>query len=163
MLLALLFSLGLALSARNCNAQTAHYGHHGIAVLPDDNATPGVVRTSDEKEICAPTFRTKPFRKTTQAMKDHVYKAYGVERNKGMCAGGCEVDHRIPLELGGLDDEKNLWPQPSQPVPGFHQKDVLENRLRKAVCTEHKLTLAEAQKQLMGDWYASYLYWKGQP
>jgi hypothetical protein len=71
--------------------------------------TPGVVRTSDAKELCAESFTTKPFRKTTQKMKDDVYAAYGVKRGEGYCAGkgsghGCEVDHLISLELGGLDD-----------------------------------------------------------
>src|SRR3979490_725047 len=124
-LLASICSLLFLLSG-SAFGQKAHYGHHGPAVLPDDKVTPGMVRTGDQKAICDPKFRTKPFRLTTQAMKDHVYKVYGVDRNKGMCKGGCEVDHRIPLELGGLDDERNLWPQPSQPVPGFHEKDKLE-------------------------------------
>jgi hypothetical protein len=137
-------------------AQTAHYGHHGNVVLPDDKVTPGVIRTTDASEICAPSFRTKPFRLTTQAMKNQVYKAYGVERNKGMCKGGCEVDHRVPLELGGLDDVKNLWPQPSQPAPGFHEKDKLENALKRAVCTDKKMTLKQAQDALRGDWYEAF-------
>lgn len=150
-------ALFLLFSASVASAQQAHYGHDGPAILPDPNVTPGVIRTSDESEICNPKFRTKPWRKTTQAMKNHVYAAYGVERNKGMCRGGCEVDHRLPLELGGLDDERNLWPQPSQPLPGFHQKDKLENALKKAVCKDHSMSLAEAQKALMGDWYTAYL------
>ncbi len=140
-------------------AQTAHYGHskeNPAVVVPDDSVTPGVIRTTDASEICAATFRTKPFRLTTQAMKNQVYKAYGVERMKGMCKGGCEVDHRVPLELGGKDDPGNLWPQPSQPAPGFHEKDALENALKRAVCTYKKLTLKQAQDMLQGDWYKAF-------
>lgn len=154
-IIVLLIAALLALSTQ-ASAQQASYHHDGPAILPDDGVTPGVVRTSDASEICNPKFRTKPWRKTTQAMKNHVYAAYGVARNKGMCRGGCEVDHRLPLELGGLDDERNLWPQPSQPLPGFHQKDKLENALKKAVCKDHSMSLAEAQKMLLGDWYSAY-------
>ena len=147
-LLYILVAVGLAL--------TAHYGHHGKAFLPDPVVTPGVIRTTDASEICDPKFRTAPFRLTTQKMKNTVYVEYGVERNKGFCLGGCEVDHLVPLELGGLDDVKNLWPQPSQPTPGFHEKDKLENYLRHHVCIEKDIKLADAQKALQGDWYASY-------
>jgi hypothetical protein len=154
-----LFALCLGLLTIPVLAQTvtARYGHHGAVYLPDDRITPGVIRTTNQKEICDPKFRSAPFRLTTQAMKNEVYKAYGVQRNAGVCKGGCEVDHRVPLELGGLDDVKNLWPQPSQPVPGFHEKDKLENYLKHAVCIDKKMPLADAQKALMGDWYVAYL------
>lgn len=147
LLLAFAFPLGPA----------AHYQFHGKVYLPDDSVTPGVIRTSDQSAICDKDFRTAPFRKTTQSMKDHVYTAYGVERNKGVCAGGCEVDHRVPLELGGLDDIRNLWPEPSRPVPGFHQKDILENYLKHSVCIDQTMTLKQAQAALMGDWYKAYV------
>lgn len=136
---------------------TAHYHFHGSVYLPDDSVTPGVIRTTDQSEICDPAFRTKPYRLTTQAMKNEAYREYGVERMKGVCIGGCEVDHRIPLELGGLDDIKNLWPQPSRPVPGFHQKDILENYLKHSVCIDKTMTLKQAQAVLQGDWYVGYM------
>ena len=135
---------------------TAHYQFHGKVYLPDDTVTPGVIRTTNQSEICDPKFRTAPYRLTTQAMKNEVYKEYGVERNKDVCLGGCEVDHRVPLELGGLDDIRNLWPQPSQPKPGFHEKDKLENWLREQVCIEKKMLLTDAQKALIGDWFSAY-------
>jgi|SRR5690349_4149264 len=136
--------------------QVAHYGHHGNVYLPDPVVTPGVVRTTNAAEICASTFRTKPYRNTTQHTKDQVYLEYLVKRNAGVCKGNCEVDHLIPLELGGLDDIKNLWPQPSQPKPGFHEKDKLENYLRAQVCAD-KMSLTDAQKAISTDWYTAYL------
>lgn len=149
----LLFALPVASQTLECTS-CAVYGKSSIgsALLPDKKVTPGAIRTTDSHEICAKNFRTGPYRKTTASTKKHVYFAYGVEPNKGKCKGGCEVDHLIPLELGGLDDIKNLWPQPSQPKPGFHEKDVLENRLHKAVC-EGRISLVDAQEALRGDWY----------
>lgn len=118
--------------------------------LPNKALTPGVVRTIDEKEICAKTFRTKPYRKTTAAMKKHVCDEYKVKscpaQNK------MELDHLLPLELGGLDDEKNLW---VQMAPDYHLKDVLENKLKKQVCSG-EVSLPEAQQCIMSDWVSCY-------
>ena len=136
----------------------AEYGRNptdAAVLLPDSRATPGAIRTTDAGEICAKSFRTGPFRKTTAKMKKSVYTAYGVKPRKGICRGGCEVDHLVPLELGGLDDTRNLWPQPSAPKPGFHEKDKLENYLHREVCAG-RLLLPEAQKALMTDWYEAY-------
>jgi len=119
-------------------------------VKPDPKLTPGVVRTSDAKEICNPKFRTKPFRKTTQVMKKHVCDEYHVKPCP--LAGKMEADHLIPLELGGLDDEKNLW---IQMAPEFHYKDHLENYLHAQVCSG-KMKLADAQEEIRTDWVASY-------
>lgn len=135
-------------------APRAHYRHHGTVLLNDVDQTPGKVRTTDAKEVCSET--TKQFRNTTQAMKNQVYAAYGVQRNKGICAGGCEVDHLVSLELGGADDVDNLWPQPSQPKPGFHEKDWLENFAHKEVCAG-RMKLEDAQTKIVQDWYAFYL------
>jgi hypothetical protein len=32
-----------------------------------------------------------------------------------------------PLELGGTNDMKDLWPEPYEPLPGSTEKDQLEN------------------------------------
>lgn len=132
---------------------SARYRHHGVVLLNDLSATPGAVRTTNEKDVC--NERTPQFRNTTEKMKNEVYAEYGVERDKGICAGGCEVDHLISLEIGGADVVANLWPQPSQPVPGFHQKDVLENYLHKQVC-DGGMPLRDAQQGIARDWYAMY-------
>jgi hypothetical protein len=142
LMLVLLFSLALALSPKSCKAQ------HPL--LPDLDLTPGVVRTQDAGQICAKSFRTKPYRKTTQAMKRHVCAAYHVKACPK--AKKMEIDHLVPLELGGLDDERNLW---VQFAPEFHYKDHLENYMKVQVCSG-KISLPDAQHELMTDWPASY-------
>lgn len=134
----------------------AHYGHHGKVLLPDSTVTPGVVRTTSAHEICMTTFRTGPFRNTTQATKKAACAEYGVKNCPHV--GTLELDHLLPLELGGLDDVKDLWPQPSDKpgAPGWQSKDKLENWLKKRVCSG-KMSLADAQKAIMTDWYAAYL------
>lgn len=120
--------------------------------LPDPKLTPGAIRTSDASEICAKSFRTKKYRKTTQLMKKQVCANYHFQ---GKCpdAKHLELDHDLPLELGGADQMTNLWPQPA---PEFKRKDVLENRLKALVCKEHAMTLPAAQSCIISNWAICY-------
>ena len=70
--------------------------------------------------------------------------------------GAYEVDHFIPLEIGGSNDLTNLWLEPASPTPGFHQKDQLENFEHGQVCNG-TISVAEAQSRMVSDWY---LYWQ---
>lgn len=126
------------------------------AALPDPVATPGDLRPVTAVTVCSQ--RTKTVRHVTAAQKRAVYAAYGAKKKPGIC---CEVDHFIPLELGGSNDAKNLWPQPYQPRPGAHEKDALENHLHAMVCKE-QISLAEAHQRILTDWYATYIEFKPQ-
>jgi hypothetical protein len=128
-------------------------------IMPNPQLTPGVVRTSNAAEICAKSFRTGPYRHTTSATKKQVCVEYGLTD----CPheGKMEIDHLIPLELGGLDDIKNLWPQPALPRPGFHEKDRLEGYLRKQVCAG-KMSLSDAQHDISRDWWGAYIKMEGE-
>jgi hypothetical protein len=61
----------------------------------------------------------------------------------------------IPLELGGSNSMRNLWPEAYGLVWGAHVKDQLENRLHKSVC-EGSLPLETAQHWIAEDWIATY-------
>jgi hypothetical protein len=65
--------------------------------------------------------------------------------------GSFEVDHLIPLELGGDNTIANLWPEAAEPVPGFHEKDRVENYLHRQVCSG-AMGLADAQRDIARDW-----------
>ena len=69
--------------------------------------------------------------------------------------GAYEVDHFIPLALGGANDIANLFPEAAAPTPGFHEKDIVEVFLQEQVCSGHA-TLAAAQRQISTDWLAVY-------
>ncbi len=134
-------------------AQEAHPEHHGRALLPDPIETPGDVLTTDATTVCKPHY-TETVRHVTEGVKHQVYLAYGKKPKPKVC---CEVDHFIPLELGGSNDFRNLWPEPYLPRPGAREKDVVENWLHAQVCKAGTMTLAEAQEKIRTDWYAVYL------
>ena len=84
------------------------------AVPPDANLTPGdTVPGATAADVCTPGWASE-HRHVTESMRDQVYTEYGRTRGPDCC----EVDHLIPLELGGSNDMKNLWPEPSEPRPG---------------------------------------------
>jgi hypothetical protein len=69
-----------------------------------------------------------------------------------------EVDHLIPLCLGGSDEDSNLWPEPRrsiEPEWSAELKDDLEHRLCEMVCTG-ELDVVEAQREISEDWTESY-------
>lgn len=120
--------------------------------LPDPACTPGAILTSATRDkICVPGYSGET-RNVTTAEKDAVYAEYGI---KSHTAGEYEVDHLISLELGGSNDIANLWPQPAEPRPGFHEKDKVENYLHEQVCAG-TLSLSDAQYKISHDWLSVY-------
>ena len=69
--------------------------------------------------------------------------------------GAYELDHLIPLELGGGNAATNLWPQPYHRGTGSADvKDHLENHLHALVCSG-QVRLVAAQTAMAGDWWAA--------
>lgn len=132
--------------------------------LPDPVLTPGDVRTTDTKYVCTPGTSQKD-RRVTESAKRRVFASYGVPGNrKGICGGaeGCEVDHLISLQLGGSNSVRNLWPQPYEGEWNAHQKDVLESKLKRLVCSG-TMPLEEAQYIIANDWISAYKQYVVQP
>jgi hypothetical protein len=71
------------------------------------------------------------------------------------------VDHLISLELGGSNGIANLWPETTEPRPGYHEKDRFENYLHDQVC-RGAISLSAAQRRIAEDWLK---YWNeaGEP
>ena len=67
-----------------------------------------------------------------------------------------ELDHRIPLALGGHPRNlRNLELQPWDGEDSAKQKDKLERRLQVLVCRE-QLLLGDAQHVIFNDWRNAY-------
>jgi hypothetical protein len=122
--------------------------------LPDRRCSPGAyARGLTKAVICSPTFRTGDVRDVPQSEKFAVEQEYGMApRPYGRTI---EIDHIVPLELGGSNDIANLFPEPGAVRDGYHVKDRLENRLHVLVCGG-QMSLAAAQAGIARDWLALY-------
>jgi|SRR5579884_4139326 len=132
--------------------QTKTAGCQVNGALQDKECTPGAtIPGVTAAQVCVSGY-AKSVRNVSNQVKSEVYKEYGIVSHT---SGQYEVDHLISLELGGSNDISNLWPEAANPVPGFHQKDVVENYLHNQVC-QGKLSLEEAQKEISTDWLAVF-------
>ena len=122
-------------------------------VYPNPALTPGAALATDASLICTPGYASS-VRDVSTATKEQVYAEYGVSYPQAL--GAYEVDHFIPLEIGGSNDLTNLWLEPATPTPGFHQKDQFENFEHGQVCIG-TISAAEAQRRMVSDWY---FYWQ---
>jgi hypothetical protein len=119
--------------------------------LPDPRCTPGVIdpavtQADIQSTICVfgYTSAVRPPEGQTEAFKSgQAYPAYGLA-----AATPGELDHLVPLELGGANDAANLWPE-AGPVP--NPKDSVEDTLHRAVC-DGQVGLARAQRAIARDW-----------
>ena len=119
--------------------------------LPDLRCTPGatdsrVTQATIYSTICVRgyTATVRPPSSVTSHFKYSIsYPEYGVPAS----ARG-ELDHLIPLELGGSSAAANLWPEIG-PLP--NPKDSVENALNHAVCSG-RLTLRAAQRAIAANW-----------
>jgi hypothetical protein len=145
------------------------------ATWPNRALTPGAVdKTVTGDAICAHDWApgdppepgdgdltySKAARHTSAGLKDAVFAEYNLT-NPHDGGQSYEVDHFVPLSLGGRDVRENLWPE-SRTGDGMNAwaKDRLEYRLFRLVCdpppgTPH-MALGEAQAAFTPDWVAGY-------
>jgi len=127
------------------------------AVLPDRACTPGaldphVTQANLASTVCRAGGYTKSVRPPAAVT--------GVEKRAALVAygdtgpsSGYELDHLVPLSLGGSPNSPaNLWPQPGS-AP--NAKDKLEGALLDLVCSD-RMPLAEAQQAISTDWVTAY-------
>jgi hypothetical protein len=128
-------------------------------VLPDSSITPGAFFPDVDATAICELHYTQGIRQPRYNNKVEAFANYGVSIHDRDIY---QVDHLVPVSLGGNNDEDNLWPQPYDDVAGAEQKDLLERQLRGLVCS-HKLGLADAQKAIATDWWKAYQTYMGMP
>jgi hypothetical protein len=120
-------------------------------ILPDPKLTPGAVLTTDTGRVCEKGY-SRTVRHTSGKLKARIYREYGIDKH----AGHYEIDHLIPLSLGGADTAENLWPQSYDTEPwNAGVKDRLELKLYELVCLDG-FDIREAQQAIAEDWIKAY-------
>lgn len=129
------------------------------SVLPDRRCSPGGYYSRlTRRVICASGFRTGSIRNVPQSEK------FSVEREYRMAASyygySIEIDHVVPLELGGSNSIANLFPEPGSGRANYHVKDRAEDRAKAWVC-EGRLSLATARRGFATNWERLYRHLDG--
>lgn len=118
--------------------------------MPNRELTPGAIQSSDTAAICTPGWASA-HRDVSAATEDYVAGEYGLSSHYGY-----EIDHLIPLELGGANSVSNLWPEPYNSPYGATQKDGLEDYLHEQVCY-HGMSVSTAQREIAANWYTAWV------
>lgn len=145
---------------RPANGDCSTSERHGYPV-PDPHCTPGGIDPTVTAEVLRNAgWRTGCIRNcsTSEAEKHVAYRWYGLHtprKNFGEHQV-CELDHLVPLELGGADGLGNVWPQcgPSHTVLKdryFKVKDRVESYLADEV-KAGRMSLETAQRGIASDW-----------
>ncbi len=125
-----------------------------LGANPDRACSPGAYYSGlTKRTICSGTFRTSSVRNVSDGTKHAVEIEYGL---KPIAYGSAlEIDHIVSLELGGSNDPANLYPERADAAPGYHVKDLLENKLHDMVCGGD-IALRDARRQIATDWQKLY-------
>lgn len=126
---------------------------HSAGRLPDPVCTPGARNPAVTHETLGQTACARGWSATvrpptivTNRIKRQVMQWYGYD---GQDPRTFELDHLVPLELGGAQaSTSNLWPEP---WPEARQKDRVENWLHRQVCTG-QVYIFTAQAGMAADW-----------
>jgi hypothetical protein len=121
--------------------------------LPDRDCSPGAILVNATPALICKKGYSKTVRDVSDKMRAAIYTEYGLP--PAHYGRAYQIDHIVPLGLGGSNDPANLWPQAGSPAPGYTVKDSLDRRLPKLVCNGER-TLGIAQKAIARSWTALY-------
>jgi len=120
-----------------------------LGPLPDRRCSPGAYYSRLTRAVlCARGFHTSDVRNVPQLEKFSVEREYGLA--PAYYGATLEIDHIVPLELGGSNAIANLFPE-----RGYGAKDRLEDRLHQLVCAG-RMTLAAARVGIARNWPVLY-------
>ena len=152
--LSTLFALLAACSSMPSGPEEAVHASATQAV-PSDALNPDVRQETIGQTICVPGYSAsvRPSTTYTNGVKAKLLR----ERDLPQAAAPqYELDHRVPLALGGHPRNlRNLELQPWDGEDSAKQKDRLERRLQVLVCKE-QLLLGDAQRVIFNDWRNAY-------
>lgn len=123
-----------------------------MVAYPNPELTPGVYRPEVSRtEICSPGYSKNYRKELSKVEKVEVYKRYDVPYDTTKY----QIDHFIPISIGGSHDPENLWPQPIVNNAGFYEKQQVAQYLHEAVC-RGDLELEDARSVIRRDWHDAW-------
>ena len=123
--------------------------------VPAEALNPDVRQETITQTICVPGY-TASVRPSTTYTNGVKLKLMQEQSIPAAAAGSFELDHRVPLALGGHPRNlKNLMLQPWEGEDGAKKKDRLERALQRLVCAS-KVMLDDARRAIYVDWQAAY-------
>ena len=126
-----------------------------LPAVPAEALNPDVRQETIQQTICVPGYAASvlPSTSYTTGVKAKLLRERGQDLS---AASSYELDHRVPLALGGHPQNlRNLELQPWEGEAGAKKKDRLERRLQVLVCGG-KVGLQAAQQAMYFDWQAAY-------
>jgi hypothetical protein len=127
-------------------------GEGAVRVLPDRRLTPGATVAIDISDMCKMGYAAS-VRDVGPELRSEVFREYGLFWGHRR---DYEIDHLVPLSLGGQNSIQNLWPESRVTHPwNARVKDLLEDVLHREVCAG-RVSLEEAQEAIRTDWVAAY-------
>lgn len=128
---------------------------------PDPRCTPGGVNLSVSEDVLRNAdWRTGCIRncQTSEAEKHVTYMWYAIRKRYDNAGDDqvCELDHLVPLELGGADGLGNIWPECGPDSVALHNryfklKDRVEDYLADEV-KSGRMPLDTAQHGIASNW-----------
>lgn len=127
-------------------------------LYPDSRLTPGRAETDSFADLTK-SYNGQTYSQAHRAVSSSEKKTICAEYPT-QCRGKVEIDHYIPLAIGGSNDTANLWAQPEKNEwnskdYGFHAKDKLETFLVIKV-KKGDIAPKDAQQCIVKDWIACY-------
>jgi len=119
-------------------------------IYPNSILTPGNVLIYNEYFLCVPGTPGK-LDKVSEETKVLVFESYHISYPTKK---DYQLDKYIPMELGGSNDIRNLWPQGVK-NPGYKEKDKVEQYLYQEMCAG-KINITTAQEMIKKDWVEVY-------
>jgi hypothetical protein len=124
----------------------------GNFTAPDNGCTPGSYDRLTRAQVCTPRDRPS----LPAADRRAVLGEYGVP---GWTGADGELDHRVPVFLGGRTVEDNIWPERGPCRTG---RTGSSSRTYRRVCFRdpYPLRVRTARRIFLNDWRVVYRAWR---